>query len=274
MERLALFQGVMMQEKYFKSFIPLELEKAQKDGEWRIRGLASTAKRDRQGEVVLQEGLDLTPINQKRGIFNFDHQPGVENIVGLIDSAKKTEQGLIVEGRLFKNHDKAKAIYQIMSSLDKEDRSRMGMSVEGIIKERAGDNQKIIKQAVISKVAITMAPVNEDTFVDLVKSLGVNSVDFNDLAELSISDDLNKSLSVTGAYATSTPAQLSGGDALAQEGFGSKKKKKFKKMTSVMAKSLIGEVLNKIQVLYPEYSRVELWEIFKDRLNQKFPDLN
>lgn len=263
-----------MSESFFKTFIPAELEKGNQDGEWRIRGLASTSNKDRQGEIVSQDGLDLSPIFKKRAVFNDNHKPGIENVVGIIDGAKKTEQGLVLEGRLFKNHDKAKAIYQIMNSLGKEDRGRLGLSVEGTIKERAGEDGKLIKRAVISACAITMSPVNEDTYVDLAKSLGTDNLDFSEMAQLAIDEDLNKSLGVGSAYATSTPAQLTGGDALAQEGFGDKKKKKkLKPLTSIMAKSMISEVLTKLQVLYPEYSRTELWEAFKDRLNKRFPGL-
>lgn len=261
-------------DRVFKAIIPVELEKSKEEGEWKIRGLASTSTRDRQGEIVMQDGLDLSPLDQKRGVFNWDHKPGPENLVGFIDGAKKTADGLVVEGRLLKNHDKAKAIHQIMSSLSKEDRGRMGMSVEGVIQERMGEDKKIIKKAVIKAVALTLNPVNEQTYCDLAKSLGTENIDFSESFQLAMTDEiLKKDLGVGSAYATSTPAQLTGGDALAQESLDHKKKKKLKKMDAVMAKSLMGDVLNRIQSLYPEYSRVQLWEIFKDRLNRKFPDL-
>jgi hypothetical protein len=260
-------------EKKFKSFIPMDIVKSD-DGEWKIRGLASTASRDRQGEVILQDGLDLTPIYQKRGVFNWDHNKDVSNTVGLIDKAERTDQGLVVEGRLFKNHDKAKSIYQIMTSLGKSDRGRLGMSVEGAIKERSGPDGKIIKKAVINAVALTMNPVNTDTFVDLAKSMGAESIEFSEEYSLGVCEDLQKALSVGGAAATSTPAQLSGGDALSMEEFGDrKKKKKLKKMDSEMAKSSILTALEVLQTMYPDHSKTELWEVFKDRLNQKFPDL-
>lgn len=264
-----------MSDTYFKSFIPCELDKSDKDTEWKIRGLASTSRKDRQGEIVSQEGLDLSPIFQKRGVFNWDHKPGIENTVGLIDSARKTEEGLIVEGRLFKNHDKAKAIYQVMSSLSKEDRGRMGMSVEGVVRERAGEDGKIIKRAIIKAIAITLSPVNEDTHVDLAKSLGTEEFDVSESFQLAISDDLSKSLGVGAGYANGSPVNLSGGDVMAQESFGDKKKKKkLKKMDAKMAKSMISEVLNQLQSLYPDHSRTQLWETFKDRLNKRFPALD
>jgi hypothetical protein len=270
-------------ETVFKAIIPVEIDKSSTEGEWKIRGLASTSSRDQQGEVVLQEGLDISPIEQKKGYFNFDHKVGPENMVGLIDGGRKTPEGFFVEGRLFKNHDKAKALYQIMSSLGKSDRGRVGMSVEGVIRERAGQDGKIIKRAMIKAVALTMNPVNQDTYVDIAKSLNAEGIDMEESFNLGVSEDLSnvlseevhKALGVSSAYATSTPAQLEGGDALAQESLDSKKKKKkkLKKMDATMAKSMIGTVLEKLQILYPDFSRTQLFELFKDRLNQRFPDL-
>lgn len=278
-----------MSEKSFKTIIPVELEKSSIDGNWKIRGLASTQSRDLQGEIIIQEGIDLTPINQKKGVFNFDHKPGIENIVGFIDSARKTDRGLVVEGRLLKNSDKAKAIYNIMSSLSESDRGRIGMSVEGVIKERTGDNNKIIKNAVINAVALTLSPVNTDTYVDLVKAIGCNELEFMETYNLSLSDELKenlaKALAVGGEYASSTPGNLSGGSALAQEGMDRKRCKKCMKSASVckcmkkakkrtrMVKSAMASILGSIQNLYPDYSRDQLWELFKERLTSKFPEL-
>lgn len=240
-----------MKDKKFNVVIPAELSKSN-DGEWRVRGLASTESRDQQGEVMSLDGMDLTKLDKKKGILNFDHKPGVENLVGFIDGYNRTKSGLFIEGRLFKNHDKAKAIYQIMSSLNKSDFGRVGLSVEGSIKERAGKDGKVIKKSVITGVAITLNPVNTDTYVDLVKSMTANEVEFDlptdnnihfnaseegfpssdsdsesNLASSKaqgplfsseqVLDIVMKALSVGGEKAITTPSQRSGGAALAQE---------------------------------------------------------
>lgn len=229
-----------MSSKKFKFIIPAELTKAE-NGEWKIRGLASTASRDQQGEVMLQDGMDLTPIDKKKGIINWDHKKGPENTLGVLDGYQKTPEGLFIEGRLFKNHDKAKAAYQIMSSLGKSDYGRMGLSVEGSIKERAGENGHIIKRSVITGVALTMNPVNTDTYVDLAKSLTQGEIEFDSenvaiatrdsepssasneaqsptlFTSDQVLDIVSKALSVGAERANMTPGQLSGGAALAQE---------------------------------------------------------
>lgn len=268
--------------KAFKIILPAELEKSN-DGEWRIRGLASTASRDRQGEVILQEGIDTTPIDKGRAYFNWDHQRGPSNILGPIDSYKRTPDGLIVEGRLFKHHSKAKSVHEIMSSLGKSDHGRMGMSVEGKILERSGKDGKIIKKCVINAVALTLSPVNTDTHTDLIKSLN-NSEELEidtepeSFSAEQVAELLEKTLAVGAARAEIPPNQLSGGDALSQEGLDKKpklleKQKKLKKMTKDMYKSDMYALLERLQQLYPEHTRSQIWEAVKDRLNTKYPEL-
>jgi hypothetical protein len=291
-------------DQKFSVVIPATLEKSE-DGEWRVYGLASTAKRDLQGEIMDLKGLDLSPIAKGRGVFNYDHKKGPENTVGVIDQYKKTDAGLYLGGYLFKNHDRAKGLYQIMTSLKKSDTGRMGMSVEGIIKSRDGKDGKVIKNAVITSCALTMNPVNEDTYINLVKSL--SSIEFSgdtlhdDVVpdstpavdgavsaspEVMYSADqvvglIAKALGASGAQATTLPQNLSGGDALAQESLDKdekkiveceedKPKKRLKKLEKGLFKSRMEELLNQLQKLHPDVSRSEIWETVKDRLNRKF----
>ena len=279
----------------FKFVIPADLEKSD-DGEWRVKGLASTGNVDRQGETILPHGVDLTPIDQKKGVLNFDHMKGPENTIGLLDGYRKTPEGIYVEGRLFKNHSRAKAVHEIMSSLGKSDRGRVGLSVEGKILQRNSQNPKIIEKCQINAVAVTMNPVNSDTYADLMKSMSSSDIEFN--AEETAEEINNKSdeLAVftasqvvsivekalgAGAAGMQAPADRSGGEALAQEDLDKKKKeedekkspRKVKKMTKSLYKSNMINVLDTLQKLYPQYSRSEIWESFRDRLDSKFPQV-
>lgn len=289
-----------LKDQKFNITLPATLQKG-KDGEWRVYGLASTANRDQQGEIVDVKGLDLSPIKKGRGLFNFDHGKGPENVVGVIDTYKTADEGLYLGGYLFKNHDRAKSLYQIMSSLNKSDSGRMGMSVEGVIKKRSGKDGKTISKAVIHSCALTMNPVNSDTFVDLAKSLTAcdefetdadsmedqitqesDNVTFSKAQVEAITDIFKKALSVGDGKATQIPAERSGGDALAQEDLDKKCKKclfkaemckcrkSLKKMGySEMKKSLV-DTVKKLKDLYPEHSYSEIFEAVKDRLNTKF----
>lgn len=331
----------------FKFVVPASLSKSD-DGQWVVAGLASTNNIDQQGEIIDQSGMDLSPIDQGKGWFNWDHQPGISNLLGTLDSYQKTGRGLFVKGRLFKNKQMAKDVYDVMSSLDKSDTGRIGMSVEGKILERCTDNPKIIKKCRINKIALTLNPVNSDTYADLVKSLNVENnnlvksivnsdIEFNAIegnyAEKNYTDSdppqlpiftadqvveiVKKALGVGAGY-TQAPTNLSGGDALATSdldkgGAGSgkrghnttidqvanynrnkptiqeierddpvyaaelkrraeKRKRKLKKGSTEFFTKGMTVTLDKLQILYPDNSRSELWEALKDRLSTKYPE--
>lgn len=274
----------------FQFIMPAELTKGSEDGEWKVRGLASTEGVDQQGETIVQKGIDLTPIEKKKGILNWDHLKGPENTIGVLDGYQRGGNGLYIEGRLFKNHTKAKAVKEIMDSLGEGDRGRMGLSVEGQILERDPSNPKIIKKCRINAVALTMNPVNAGTYADFVKSMSGSDVEFDSQESDSNEEfdgeatftatqvmEMIKKAMTMGAPAAQAPVDRSGGDALAMESMDSKKKckkKKMKKMDGKMYKSNIMTALDKIQVMYPDMTRSELWEALKNRLQDTFPDIN
>lgn len=163
-----------MSEKEFKFHIPVELQKSE-DDQWKVKGIASTPDQDLQGEIVDQEGLDISALKAGRGLFNWDHQKGPENVLGQIEDAEFKEidgkRVLEVEGYLFKDNDRSKGFYSIMNGIKKGASPRVHMSIEGKILERDFVNQKKIKKARIDKVALTLDPVNPYTYAELVKSL-------------------------------------------------------------------------------------------------------
>lgn len=276
----------------FKFVIPAEIQKG-KDGEWRVAGLASTSTIDRQGEVIIPEGIDATPIAKGKGFFNWDHDNSPENTVGVLDSYKKSTSGMYVTGRLFKNHTRAKAVYEIMSSLNKGDVGRVGMSVEGKVIERDPSNPAIIKRCLIKNIALTMNPVNQDTFADIVKSMSSGEVEFDSTGKSATHDPIVKAEEPTftpsqvlaivekalgiGAGNAAAPQDRSGGDALGQEEINKKKKKqdpkKLKKSSKELFKSQMIEMLDQLQNLYPNNSRAEIWAAVQNRLDTKFPEL-
>lgn len=288
-------------ENKFNFVMPAEIIKSE-DGDWKIAGLASTEDIDQQGETIMQKGIDLSPVDKKRGYFNFDHLSGPENLIGTIDGYKQTGNGLYVHGKLFKNHDKAKSVYQIMSSLNKGEQGRVGLSVEGKILKRNAKNPKVIEKCQIDKVAVTFNPVNQKTYADLIKSMGTNSeIEFNSVEEnfnesnnpestftaSQVVDIVTKALGVGAGY-TQAPNKLSDGDAMAtsdmkpnkkkkkddEKADGTSGKKKLKKMEKSLYKSNIKSMLNQLQELYPDYTREVIWSAIKDRMKTNFPDIN
>ena len=166
--------GCEAKERDFRFWFPLEMKKGG-DGKIRIGGVATDEESpDLQGETVFVKGLDISYLTS-RGTFNWDHGKDPADILGEVDIAQKTdgEKKLYVEGFLYPDVKKAQDIQKLMGSMEKaESNRRLGMSLEGKIKERDGYDGKIIKKAWIKNVAVTYHPINQGTYLDFIKSLG------------------------------------------------------------------------------------------------------
>lgn len=168
-----------MEEKEFKFNIPIDVVKGRKDGEWRIGGIASDENSpDLQGERVLVDGLDTSYLLQ-RGSFNWDHGKDPGDIIGEIDIANKHDnKKLYVEGFLYPDVKKAREVHDLLQSLkSSESKRKLGLSVEGKIRER-DESGKVIKKAWIKNVAVTYHPVNQGTWVDFLKSIDGADIQF------------------------------------------------------------------------------------------------
>jgi len=154
----------------FQFFLPATVVKANKTGDgtrW-IEGIASTADLDLQGERVVQDGIDFEYF-LKNGYINNDHKEGPENKVGEPTEAKITKDGFWIKGFLYKGKEISDKWWEHLQSLDQSDsKRRVGFSIEGKVKRRAG---KSILKCWIKDVAITAAPVNTSTWTQIVKSL-------------------------------------------------------------------------------------------------------
>lgn len=159
-----------MKESNFNVFIPISLKKASPEGEdsWRIGGIAATDARDIDGENIVMDGLDTSYLASGRAVFNWNHGESPADIVGEVDIFTKSKKDLYVEGFLYKGVKKAKDIYELMQTLAKSSKRRLGFSVEGKIRQR--EDNTIIKSWV-KAIAITHEPVNPFTVADLVKSM-------------------------------------------------------------------------------------------------------
>ncbi len=150
----------------------------------RIGGIISTENRDRQGEVVLQRGLDFSDF-MKNGWYNDNHSRETTGIVGYPELVQRFDKGaLLPDGQFAKangtwaegyllNTKKADKIWELGMALQGTGRS-LGYSVEGGIQRRIGANRKTIAKATVRNVAVTNCPVNDDSRLDiLAKSLMV-----------------------------------------------------------------------------------------------------
>jgi ubiquinone biosynthesis protein COQ9 len=243
-----------VQEQDFRFDVEIDpFEKAgEGEKERRIAGFVSSASIDKQGEQVLQNGLDFQPF-LRDGWFNDNHSRATADIVGYPESAKLVRKGeslpsgkvadrtgWYVEGYLLKGHPPADRIWELSRSLARTSR-RLGFSIEGKVTRRvAKGNTPVIASAIVKNVAITNAPVNPDTALEvLTKSL----------------DAMNKALAV-GAPSTGSdpgavpPGPLTGNGAArvlmpqSIEGYSPKKSKKKKRLGK-------SEALDVIKRRYP-----------------------
>jgi len=65
----------------------------------KIAGVISTEEVDLQGERVLQKGLDFGYF-LKKGVFNYEHQPGAQNLLGYPTKVRQRKGYTEVEGVL------------------------------------------------------------------------------------------------------------------------------------------------------------------------------
>lgn len=173
------------------------------EGRRLIRGYASTEDEDRQGEYLVQKGLDISDFI-KYGYFNYDHDNSI--ILGYpLPTCRIDEKGFWVEGELLKGIPMADRIWELAVALKKSNAPRkIGFSVEGKVLER--DGNRIVK-AKIYNVAITTNPVNTScSWEAVVKSFSGNVG--------SILDRIDKSLEA--GYETD-PTKLEGGEVFRKE---------------------------------------------------------
>src|SRR5690606_16803629 len=94
-------------------------------------------------------------------------------------AAKSTKGGgLYVEGTLWKSSPLARDVYDVAEVMEKDsDTRRMGFSIEGIPVERDPNNEKRILKARITNLAITPAPKNKGTRMELIKG-GLDEIEY------------------------------------------------------------------------------------------------
>jgi len=149
----------------------LKAEKSDTRNTAKIAGVISTDQVDLQGERVLQEGLDFSYFLRK-GTFNYEHQPGAQNLLGYPTKVTQRKGYTEVEGVLLLDKPKARDIFETASAMIKAGGHRtLGFSVEGRVIERDPQDPKIVRKAQVINCAITSNPINPDTSLELIKSV-------------------------------------------------------------------------------------------------------
>jgi len=143
----------------------------------RIGGLVSTECKDREGETIIQRGLNFKEF-EDMGYFNDNHSKSTDSILGFPDRSvkfiKKGEKlpdgsiapnhGHWAEGVLLQGYAPADRIWELGQAMTKAgSKRRLGFSIEGSILQRSGPDNKVISRANVRNVAITGMPVNQET---------------------------------------------------------------------------------------------------------------
>jgi len=193
---------------------------APKGKRWRIGGIVSTDRQDKQKETILQRSLDFSEA-VSAGWFNNNHGKKLTDVLGypenvdyfrkgqtLPDGTTATRDGHWAEGYLLETTD-AKKVWEMGKALQGTPR-RLGFSVEGKILQRTGPKKKTIAKAMVRNIAITHCPVNPDTKLELL-SKSLESVESGELEV----ESLDKALAMGPANPGGPPA--TSGQVLATE---------------------------------------------------------
>lgn len=251
----------------FKFDVPVEVfEKAGEPGkERRIGGIISTEHKDKQGEVVLQRGLDFSDF-LTNGWFNDNHSRDTAGVVGYPQAVRRTSHNgkpaTYVEGYLLQGGDddekklQADRIWNLANALQKTDR-RLGFSIEGKVLRRSGPDGKVIARARVTNVAVTNCPVNTESGLDvLAKSMMALEGD---------ADSIDALKALTAGAAVSAPAEPTPGDGFALRTEALDKKKKRKRKRKMVVKS---EAIKFILSRHPGLSASDaerIWQHAKKR---------
>tara|TARA_Y100000114_G_scaffold152868_1_gene171900 strand:- start:8454 stop:9434 length:981 start_codon:yes stop_codon:yes gene_type:complete len=161
----------------FARWMPLSLKKSDDDEEMSkavIGGICSTSDMDFEGETIEQAGIDWSYFLQ-HGWFNHEHQQGTANVLGHPTKIEPVgDEKTRVEGVLYLDKQLGRDVYETAAAMQKAggDRS-LGFSVEGQVLMRDPAQPKRVLKARVLNVAITAAPVNPHTNLELIaRSMG------------------------------------------------------------------------------------------------------
>lgn len=156
-------------------YCPLNISKA-KDAEgnevMRLAGIASTFDEDADGEFLDPSGFVLEDFSNF-GLVNWHHgsSDSPRTIIGEPHKAEITKKGLYVEVDLYPSSKMAREVYELAEVMKADSKKRkLGFSIEGTVIERDLTNQKIVKKALITGLAITHMPKNAQTFAEIIKA--------------------------------------------------------------------------------------------------------
>lgn len=145
-----------------------------------ISGLASDSSIDQEGQSLLPSGYDFSYF-LKSGKINLEHfttrkQDPSSWLGEPIEAYVKGEE-FFIKAKLWEHQPKARAFYDTIVAMKKSgSKRRAGFSIEGKAIEKDPFNPNKILKARIINCAVTLDPVNQNSWLDISK--GQQSKDF------------------------------------------------------------------------------------------------
>lgn len=152
------------QHFFLEKSVNFDLEKGSNSGIFKIKGVASTESKDRDGECVLLSGIDHSNLD----LVNWNHlgKQSPKNVIGKVSKSYKEDGCLYVHADLYKSRETVKTIATDMENLSNGvGAPTYGFSVEGKVLDRDPMARNVITKCALHQVAITLMPANTDTVV-------------------------------------------------------------------------------------------------------------
>jgi len=144
---------------------------------FRMRGVASTKKKDSQGDILLPEGMDLSDFKWVN--FNHAKADSADKIIGEITKKGfNANDQLEVELELFEDNEEAKKVIALAKKLEESGNGNyLSLSIEGAAVKRSEKDKSIVEKSKLYGIAICPTPINTDTYVKIAKSVGIDYSD-------------------------------------------------------------------------------------------------
>lgn len=158
--------------KIYANFVLKSLGDYSNDDYNYIEGVASTMSTDREGQIVNVDGINFEQF-LKSGYVTVEHHGVSEfsKVIGRPVEVFVRDSKLHVKIKIYKARW-AQEVYDFIKELEEteNDERQMRFSIEGF-STKFGKNRDIIEEMVMTDLALTLRPANEETYVKIKKSM-------------------------------------------------------------------------------------------------------
>ncbi len=136
---------------------------------FRFSGIASSESRDSYGEIIKQDGINLSLVKQGKAVVTAEHG---SITIGRIEYAEIRNDRLYIEGVVYLKTIRAKQFHDLLTKDDPN--NPVTLSVEFVNPIHDQQDKSILNEVVLTGVALIgleSEPANKDTYAQLLKSI-------------------------------------------------------------------------------------------------------